>query len=59
MMIKKLVRVTHGVLVEVEHGRAEILLALGQDLIGGRTGVRWWGVIEGGYFGNIEAIFLD
>lgn len=57
-MIKFVTR-THGFLVEVEHGRAEIFLALGQDLIGGRTGVRWGRVIERGYFRNIAAIFLE
>ena len=40
-------RETHRFLVEVEHGRAEKLLALGQYLVGGGTVIRRRRVIEG------------
>lgn len=50
---------THGFVVEVEHRRAEIRLALGQDLAGGGPVVRRRRVIERGHFGKRYVIFLE
>lgn len=49
---------TYGVVVEMEQGWAEVLLALLQDLSRGWASVRGWGVIEVGHFGyeNIIAV---
>ena len=42
----------NGLVVEIEHGVAEILLSLLQDLGGGGAGVGRRGVVEWGHFGN-------
>lgn len=48
---------THRLIfVEVEHGRAEILLTFAQDLVGGGSGVGRRRVVEGGHFGNENLI---
>lgn len=56
---KEMERETHGFLVEVEHGRAEKLLAFGEDLVGGGTIVRRRREIERRDFrtiGDVDAI---
>lgn len=46
----------YGFVVEIEHGGAEVLFPLSQDLLGGGTGVRRRRVVERGQFGNMDAI---